>query len=148
MITKERFIGLIKALRDQGDYDFNVATALGKAYGSDINPYDTSYLTEAILEILYDNFPNKKQDIDLFCYELDYGRNLEIDDPISHLWAELKPVEVSQKIIDNILKHSKNIPSTHPLINDYPDTTNINDIEVTYTVVSPLKDRFYSIENQ
>lgn len=158
-MKKETFINLIKSLRDQRDFDFNYVNKLTDLYKADIDPYDTSILTGAIFDLFEYSFPGKLSCIKIFCYELDYGRFIKTEGcPIEELWLELKPylkvpsldtwyeqnLEETKKIFESkipIQPLMGGIVSTHPLIND---------MEVTYQVVSPLKDKptKYSIENE
>ena len=141
MITREIFTELIMSLRDQKDYDFAISEKLGVVYGSDMNPYDTTRLTESILGYLSYCFPDKIGEIKNFCYEMDYGRHIETYGcPIKELWVSLEPY-MRVLVIPEMDK-------THEEVKASQTTTSINDIEVTYAVVSPLPNRKFSIEDE
>lgn len=147
MMTKQLFISLIEALRDQSCYDNRVTDKLWSIYDADINPYDNSTLRDAIFLVLENYFPDKIGCIKIFCYELDYGKNIKTEGcAIEELWLELEPclkltsldtwyeqnLEETKKIFESkipIQPLMGSALSTHPLIDD---------LDVAYEVVSPL----------
>ena len=147
-MNKETFIRLIKSLRDQRDYDFNYVNKLTDLYKADIDPYNTSILTDAIFDLFEGSFPGKVGCIKIFCFELDYGRFVKTDGcPIEELWLELEPY-LKQPNIDTWyeqnLKETKRVfeeqlIATHPIMQNIVSTHPlIDDMEVTYEIISPL----------
>jgi len=86
-MAKQQFIKIISAIRNQNDKDRQHAEKLSTIYGSDISPNDNRFLTDALFDILDSKYPCSKDDIHFFCYEQDFGR--EINKPISILWTEV-----------------------------------------------------------
>jgi len=96
-MTKDLFIETILALQGQCDKDAENARRLSTIYGSDINPNDNRLLTNIIFKFLQKHFPpvDGLCDIEIFCFEQDFGRKLEVENPIEKLWISLlKNMEV------------------------------------------------------
>ena len=94
-ITKEVFTKVLRDLREQYDYDKVRAEKLSNIYGVDVMPSDNSRITNALFSLLHFYFPPTESfcSIQAFCYELDFGRSVDIEfsaDPISDLWDNLK----------------------------------------------------------
>lgn len=87
-LHKTLFISMVEALRDQNDKDLERAKLLSDIYGRDIDPTDNSLLTSAIFQVLKEAFGDEGlDDIQHFCFELDYGRNA--NKGADQLWEDL-----------------------------------------------------------
>jgi hypothetical protein len=88
MMDKALFVKMMDAMRDQNDKDVERATVLSEIYGSDIDPTDNSILTTAIFQVIKEAFGAiALSEIEHFCFEQDYGRNVNKD--AGQLWDQL-----------------------------------------------------------
>lgn len=170
-ITKELFIKTIESLRDQLDDDAAKAYLLSQVLKCDTDPYDNSKLSEAIFSLLEIHFKDKIEDIKIFCFDLDFGRKIPSENcPIEELWQEVLGDDLYTISLENpdnmqIKKHipwkeeHQTIDMTNQIIFENSSTktnsikeeqlVDINKIEVIdHIVISPLKDRKYSIEDE
>ena len=140
-ITKQLFTEIIESLRDQYDYDVATINILEKALKTDaLLMYDNSKLTESLFKVLEAQFPLKSTYIKEFCYQLDFGRILNPDSAIEELWKELSGEKTWYETTES---------ETKKLFETKTSIVNINEIEVKdFTVVSPLKDKKYSIADE
>lgn len=78
MISKQLFIKTIEALQEQYNHDKQCADALGQMYNTEISgTYNTSYLSNAILELLRVHFPKDADghcEIEHYAYCLNFGK--------------------------------------------------------------------------
>lgn len=92
-ITKDIFITIIEALRDQSDFDKKRALSLGSIMECDLDPYNNSRLVNLLFKLLHKKFLPQAGlcMIQVFCYDLDFGRQglKHVKDPIGDLWEEL-----------------------------------------------------------
>lgn len=95
------FTKTIIALRDQYDQDKKRAKELSSIYGADIDPVDNSKLSKMLILFLQDMFKPKDGhcEIEIFCYEHDFGRKLDGDNTGIDLWNRLVK---DQKVIEPI----------------------------------------------
>ena len=87
-IHKDLFVTTINALMNQSDLENSRAKLLSDIYGSDIDPNNNSLLTNAIFNLLLEQFGNDGLlNIEHFCFEQDFGRKVNKDAEM--LWEEL-----------------------------------------------------------
>ena len=91
-ITKNDFLELITAIRDQHDFDTLKAEKMSEAIECDMNAHDNSRLVNQLFKILHKQFPPKNDfcDIQHFCFELDFGRMANPIKTTEQLWEELQ----------------------------------------------------------
>jgi len=80
----------------QHDKDIANAQTLSKAFSVEINPYDNTLISKALVEVVaawFDNYEVAKKEIFHFMYELDFGRKSEKPNDIYKLWGKLIALE-------------------------------------------------------
>ena len=126
IILKEVFISSIEAIRLQQHKDSLSADLIGKVFNTDsINPYDTSLVTLAIIQLLQVFFPKDENgfcEISHYCFDMNFGKieGMELITP-EDLWDRL--VYGEKEVTDDFEKEveywlAPTITSTHPLIDD------------------------------
>tara|TARA_R110002111_G_C5922150_1_gene366008 strand:+ start:418 stop:696 length:279 start_codon:yes stop_codon:yes gene_type:complete len=82
---------ILEGIRDQLDFDRHRALETGTVMGCDFNPYNNSRLVNLLFKLLHENFLPQAGvcPIQVFCYDLDFGRQGLGKDPIGDLWKEL-----------------------------------------------------------
>lgn len=129
-MNKNLFINIITALQDQYDDDLAKAYLLGQVLDFEANPYDNSKLTQAIFNLLKLYFKEKTNDIEIFCWEHNFGRMNGVS--IEKLWDFLQePARMKNNWDDN--ENDATYSKKEVL-------DRIKDMEVKgYTIISPLK---------
>jgi len=87
-MNKNLFINIITALQEQYDDDLAKAFLMGKVLDYEANPYDNSKLSDAIFKLLRLYFKDKTDDIEIFCWEQNFGRMNNVS--IEKLWDFLQ----------------------------------------------------------
>lgn len=73
MISKDGFVMLMDAMRDQRDFDRDSAESLARVFGPMIY-YNNDAIVAGVLSFLQHEFDDKDGWIEVFAYALDYGR--------------------------------------------------------------------------
>jgi len=99
-MNKNLFINIITALQEQYDDDLAKAYLMGKVLDYEANPYDNSKLSNAIFKLLRLYFKDKTSDIEIFCWEQNFGRMNDVS--IEKLWDFLQePTRMKNNWDDN-----------------------------------------------
>lgn len=141
VILKEVFISSIEAIRLQQHKDSLSADLIGKVFNTDsVNPYDTSLVTLAIIQLLQVFFPKDENgfcEISHYCFDMNFGKidGMELitpedlwdrlvydSDPVSRVLqdeAGMWPKSYIDSFVDEVEYWlAPTITSTHPLIDD------------------------------
>lgn len=91
MFTKQLFIDTILAIKNQMEFDMQLARSLSELYDCDINPHNNSRLINQLFKLLHCQFKpvGNYCPIQEFCFDLNFGEELESNNPIEDLWNEL-----------------------------------------------------------
>lgn len=103
MLTKEKFIEAIEALKEQYDFDASYTKIIEEAFRVDSSsPYDNSNLVNFIMRLLQEKFPAIDGDcaIEHYCYESNFGRVNGNTITAEQLWDQLnaKKADVGNNI--------------------------------------------------
>jgi len=149
-MNKNLFINIITALQEQYDDDLAKAFLMGKVLDYEANPYDNSKLSNAIFKLLRLYFKDKTSDIEIFCWEQNFGRMNNVS--IEKLWDFLQePTRMKNNWDDweNDATYSKKDLTFESSVLEQGKTleamnfwNNVNNIEVKdFVIISPLKKR-------
>ena len=145
-MNKNLFVNIITALQEQYDDDLAKAYILGKVLDYEANPYDNSKLSNAIFRLLRLYFKDKTDDIEIFCWEHNFGRMNDVS--IEKLWDFLqKPTRMKNNWDDeeNDAKYS----ASSTLIDEighYCDPSSVNwhlKKDLTYKTVVGVNGNIY-----
>jgi hypothetical protein len=144
-MNKNLFINIITALQEQYDDDLAKAYLMGKVLDIEANPYDNSKLSNAIFKLLRLYFKDKTSDIEIFCWEQNFGRMNNVS--IEKLWDFLQePTSLRINWDDeaNDAKYSKKIPTEY-IVGFDPIDTNTTSYKGVYSAFEPsIKDYIQS----
>ena len=149
-MNKNLFINIITALQEQYDDDLAKAYLLGQVLDFDANPYDNSKLSDAIFTLLRLYFKEKTDDIEIFCWEHNFGRMNNVS--IEKLWDFLQePTRMKNNWDDeeNDATYSKkelefesSVLEQGRMLESMKFWDEVKDIEVKdIIIISPLKKR-------
>jgi len=149
-MNKNLFINIITALQEQYDDDLAKAYLLGQVLDFEANPYDNSKLSDAIFTLLRLYFKEKTDDIEIFCWEHNFGRMNNVS--IEKLWDFLQePTRMKNNWDDeeNDATYSKkelefesSVLEQGRMLESMKFWDEVKDIEVKdIIIISPLKKR-------
>ena len=110
VISKELFVEIIEALKQQYQYDNAWSEKMSVLMHSFVEPYNNSKLTAILTKLLqYELEPNitKWSDIEYFMYELDFGAKYKSGTITDN--GKIIDFSTSGKLYDYLAQHTKSV---------------------------------------